>query len=605
MMRLLPSHARRCSAPLVSTSVALLLVLPAPATAHAQEAGRSIIPVNSQWPGARPGQIDITEDGRYVVFGANRGDGWRQFVHEIGQPTSREYTGLGAVPYFGHISPDGHWLLFGKKGWIWKTPVDGGPLTLLYTTNNFKAWETDTSLIVSKGTGGIWRVKADGSRLDERLAVVDTSTGATNYGRPSLLPDGKGVLVSVGFGTGLDLRRIGIVSLTDGGLTLLDEYGINPRYSASGHILYTQGNTLKAIPFDVGTLRVRGPAATVVEGIHVYSNQASQFDISQSGTLVYVEGPSELGRQWVKSLVWVDREGREYPFDSPAEKLYWALRLSPDGRYLAAEVGTGLQLFDRRTGTWTVLAESGNTGAPVWSTTGDTLFYSKAGVLGRQVVGSGGAWEQLWKGDQQFWAFSMAPEGRLLGTEWHPTTGLWRMTTVGVAGPGRATSSPLLGPTDVIRRNPAVSPDGKWIAYVEKKGGLDNVYVQPYPAGGPALLVSAGAVGEAAEPIWGRSAAEVFYRDGKNMVSVQFASVSPLRVARRTTLFSVRDYVSYLNTFATVHDYDPRTDRFLMLRWVIPDLPGTDIRVIENAFDLLNRIAPREEASGRRGNGRR
>jgi len=557
--------------------------------------------VNAQWPGARPGQIDITEDGRYVVFQANRGDGWSLFVHEVGQPGSREFAGLGVVPYFGHLSPDGRWLLFGKKGWIYKTPVDGGPLTLLYTTNNFKTWETNDSFIVSKSAGGIWRVTADGSRKDEQLATVDTSTGATNYGRPSMLPGGKGVLVSVGFGTGLDLRRIGIVSLPGGKLTLLDEFGINPRFSASGHILYTQGNTLKAIPFDAATLRVVGTPATVVEGVHVYSNQASQFDISQSGRLVYVDGPSELGRQWVKSLVWVDREGREYPFDSPAEKMYGALRLSPDGRYLAAEVGTGLHLFDRQAGSWSVLAESGNSASPVWSAEGDTLLYSKAGVLGRQAIGAGGSWQQLWKGEQQFWAFSMASDGRVLGAEWHPASGMWRMATVGVASSGTATASPLLPSTEFVRRNPAVSPDGKWIAYVEKKGGLDNVYVQPYPAGGPALLVSAGAVGEAAEPIWGRSAAELFYRDATHMVSVQLETGSPLRVRKRVPLFPVQPYANYLNTFATVHDFDPRTDRFLMTRWVMPDLPGTDIQVIENAFDLLNRLAPRKAASDGRG----
>ena len=43
---------------------------------------------------------------------------------------------------------------------------------------------------------------------------------------------------------------------------------------------------------------------------------------------------------------------------------------------------------------------------------------------------------------------------------------------------------------------------------------------------------------------------------------------------------------------AAVYDYDSATDRFLMMRVSIPGRPGTDIQVVENAFDLLKRLAP-------------
>ena len=589
-----PRHRfTRCVTPLTLLQTAPLLIASwlAPAPAHAQEVGRTVIPVGSQWPGARPGQVAISGDGRYVVYQANRGDGWKLFLHERGQSASREIPGLGDVPYFPLISPNGQWLLFGKKGWIWKAPLAGGPLSLVYTANLSKMWETGETLVVRKSTG-IWRLQADGSGREELVAPLDTASGATGYGRPSMLPGGKGVLVSVGFNTGLDLRRIGVVSLPGGKLTLLDEYGINPRYSESGHILYTQGSTLKAIPFDLERLVTVGPAATVVEGVHVYSNQASQFDISRNGVLVYVPGPSELGRVWPRTLAWVDREGRETAFDTPAEKFFGVVRLSPDKRYLAAEVGAGLYLFDRQSGTWSVLSAGGNSGAPMWAGGSETLFYSKAGVLGRQSVEAGSAWEELWKGDTQFWGFSLAADAsQALGTAWIPESGLWRLMSVSLEGTPRAGA--LLERSDNVRRNPAISPDGKWLAYVEKVDGLDRVLVQPFPAGGRPLLVSQGAAGEAAEPVWGRNSEELFYRDAAHMVAVQLETEPALRVRKVTPLFPIRRYYQYLNTFATVHDYDPGTDRFLMTRWAIPDLSGTDLQVIENAFDLLNRLAPR------------
>ncbi|MDH5234762.1 MAG: hypothetical protein OEW77_07350 [Gemmatimonadota bacterium] len=76
------------------------------------------------------------------------------------------------------------------------------------------------------------------------------------------------------------------------------------------------------------------------------------------------------------------------------------------------------------------------------------------------------------------------------------------------------------------------------------------------------------------------------------MVSVQLEAAPTLRVQRTTALFQVTEHFQYLNTFAAVDDYDPGTDRFLMSRSAIPNLPGTDIQVIENAFDLLQRLAP-------------
>ena len=215
-------------------------------------------------------------------------------------------------------------------------------------------------------------------------------------------------------------------------------------------------------------------------------------------------------------------------------------------------------------------------------------------MFGRQKVEPVSAWEELWKGDRQFWGFSLAADGnQALGTEWDPATGLWRLTSVALGTtPARAT--PLPGGGDLIRRNPAISPDGRWLAYVEKTGGLDRVFVRAYPSGGPALLVSEGTAGEAAEPIWGASSSELFYRDGAHMVSVELQTSPGLGVRHRTPLFSTRDHYNYLNTFAAVHDYDPRTDRFLMSRNAIPNLPGTDIQVIENAFERLKRLAPRK-----------
>ncbi len=223
-----------------------------------------------------------------------------------------------------------------------------------------------------------------------------------------------------------------------------------------------------------------------------------------------------------------------------------------------------------------------------------SLLYSRAGVLGRQSIQTGSKWEELYRGSRQFAGFSLSRDGKqVLGTEWVPETALWRLMSVALEGsPGVA--NPVFAGSDQNRRNPAISPDGNWLACVEKSGGLDQVFVQPFPAGGRPLLVSAGASGEGAEPVWGRNSGELFYRDAIHMVSAQLEIVPTLRVKGSTPLYNIHRYYGYLNAFAAAFDYDPSTDRFLMSRSPMPESQGADIQVIENAFELLNRLAPRK-----------
>ncbi len=558
-----------------------------------EETQHSVIPVDANWSGVRPWQIDISDDGQYVVYQANRGDGWKLFVHRMGDPEAREVSGLGDTPYFAHISPNNEWLFFGKKAWMWKAPLFGGEMTKIWGGNPWIVAETDSTIIARIGNT-LRRVRTDGSFEFEELAGLETTSGATTYHRPALLPDGKGALVSVGFGTGLENRQIGIISFSDGQLTTIPEHGINPRYSESGHILYTDGSTLKAIPFDLESLQATGEPATIIEGVHVLSNLASEFDISKNGVLVYVPGPYQAGQNLSRTLVWVDRDGNETLFDT-MEKAFGVVRISPNRVYVAAEAGVNLYVFSRRSGIWNRIAATSVTeGAPVWAHDSRSLFYTRGGALGRQPVdeyGEWGEWQEILPAESRFWATSLSEDGdRILGTAVVQTPEQWQMASASTAGSGGL--EPMLSGDGLTRRNPVVSPDGRWLAFVEKEGGLDRIYVQPYPDGGEAVLVSEGAVGEAAEPEWGRRADELFYRDASHIVSVRLETTPELRVLGRTPLFSVEPYYKYLNTFATVYDYDPATDRFLMVKWSIPWPPGTDIHVVEDAFEMLNRLAP-------------
>ena len=83
---------------------------------------------------------------------------------------------------------------------------------------------------------------------------------------------------------------------------------------------------------------------------------------------------------------------------------------------------------------------------------------------------------------------------------------------------GRLHPVPLL--TSPAREtSPALSPDGKWLAYVSNESGKPEVYVRPFPDVGSAkwqVSLSGGFT-----PVWAHNGRELFYPDGtRAMVAV-------------------------------------------------------------------------------------
>jgi Tol biopolymer transport system component len=64
--------------------------------------------------------------------------------------------------------------------------------------------------------------------------------------------------------------------------------------------------------------------------------------------------------------------------------------------------------------------------------------------------------------------------------------------------------------------HPALSPSGRWLAYVSNRTGQDEIWVQGYPGGAPVRVSSNG--GD--EPVWSADGHELFYRRGQAMMAV-------------------------------------------------------------------------------------
>jgi len=120
---------------------------------------------------------------------------------------------------------------------------------------------------------------------------------------------------------------------------------------------------------------------------------------------------------------------------------------------------------------------------------------------------------------------------------------------------------------------PAISPDGKFLAYVSNRTGRTEVYVRPIAGAGAELQLSQDG---GTEPVWRADGRELFYRGATQLISVRFAPGTRLAVAGTTPLFT-DDYLRV--PLGVDYDVFPDGKRFVMVRDRSPATSGLPIIV--------------------------
>jgi Tol biopolymer transport system component len=530
--------------------------------------------------------VAISPDGTHLVYVAAQGGIQRLYLRAMdslleAQPIPD--TEAAASPFF---SPDSQWLGFLAGGALKKISVGGGAAVTIYnaTVPVGASWGSHGMIAIAPTTASALQEVSDAGGAPHPLTRLGNEGASHRW--PEFLPGAKSVLFSAGVNAANWVNsQVALQNVGTGERRNLIQGGTQPRYAPSGHLVYAQGGSLMAAPFDPQRLQVTGASVPVVEGVmESISTGAAQYSTSNTGTLVYVAGGVQGAEH---KLVWVDRNGAEQPSAAPVHP-YESPRISPDGQRIAVATDGQIWLYDLSRETLTRLTFAGNVNTrPVWTPDGKRIafFSSKDGPLNLfwQLADGSGGLEKLATSDFINVPLSFSPDGQLLAFhEVNPTTG----NDIMVLRLSDRKVQPFLR-TPFNESDPRFSPDGRSIAYVSDESGRSEIYVQPYPGPGGKSQVSRDG---GTEPVWNRNGRELFYRSGNKMMAVDITTQPNSALGNPRVLFE-RQYV-----LATVpisnYDVSPDGRRFLMVKGDEQSTTATQINIVLNWFEELKRRVP-------------
>ena len=377
-------------------------------------------------------------------------------------------------------------------------------------------WGPDDTIIVATNSveTGLQRVAAAGGPLTV-LTRPDRAQGEADHFWPEMLPGGRAVLFTITALTGgLDAAQVAVLDLQTGMRKVLVRGGSHAHYVSSGpeggHLVYAAAGTLRAVPFDLARLETRGTSVTVVPDVVTTINGGVDAVVAGDGTLAYVSGSVE---GTPRTLVWVDRQGRETPIPAPPRP-YLLPALSPDGTRVAVfanDQERDLWLWDlgRTTLTRLTFAPGVDVCPSVDARQPPVDLHFGTGGSAESLLAGGGRHRRGRTADRESQhpvPDGVSPDGRrLIFTEEAPRTANDVMM-IELDGTRRVT--PLVQ-SPFNERNGIISPDGRWLAYEANDSGRFEIYVRPFPdvnSGHWQVSTNGGT-----RPIWARSGQELVY----------------------------------------------------------------------------------------------
>jgi Tol biopolymer transport system component/tRNA A-37 threonylcarbamoyl transferase component Bud32 len=513
--------------------------------------------------------VSVSPDGRTLVYNAPGPDGRAAlWVRPLDALEARILPGTSGSPDW---SPDGRSLVFAQDNALKRLDLAGGPAETITPLpgGGFQraTWSRDGVIVFSNGTR-LYRVAASGGE-PVLLSEPDASRGESSHATPSFLPDGRRYLYTAWSPTP-EARGLYVSSIDDtdpmAGRVRLMPAESKAVYVEPGYLLYLRNRTLMARPFDADRLQFTGEARRIADDVLFNpASGAAAFAASSGGTIVFRPGGPALAADASREWRWADRKGQlSDPVGSPHGDTH--VVLSHDGTRIAFAVGppdgADIWVHDLTRGVRTRLTTHVASDVfPVWSpddgqlvfasTTAAGPAFGRNATVGQFVPSSrenglylkpanGAISERLlvgheprvtllpgsWSSDGTIVAVRVLDNPDARGT---PTTDLWLVPRDG------ATPMPYLS-TPFLKVQPALSPDGRWLAYTTNESGTWEVFVQPFPdpSAGKVQVSSSGGIA----PRWKRDGRELYYINANSqLVAVPVIAGNSFGLGAPTALF--------------------------------------------------------------------
>ena len=547
---------------------------------------------NLDAPGGQ-GSVTISGDGRRIAWIGTTSrateDNVQLYVRDLSSYTIKAVPGTaGAFAPF--LSDDGSLLGYFSGRELRETNLNNGETRVLVRDlsrqPNGAVYLANGSVLVAVESGVLTFVARGGGTRRMRVSAPTSSdmdsTGVMSF--PEAVP---GDQYAVGVSRGGPMV---VATLTDGSIRRIRPFDVAdstagvvggaPRV-VGGRLYWLEHDVVLSAAFDADAARLTSEPTPVVSGVRGDLFGAADFDVANDGTVVFVAGADPA----IGHLAWIDAKGRVDTLALPPAN-YAGFDVSPDGRSLLTKAinssgTTEIRVFDVARGMSTVLdVGTGDVSQPGWSADGRSALISVApqGLASARVlrvpVDGRSSIDTIMPGGLDRYAVSR--DGRVTVLQVSTTRSPNRYLTVGQGA--KLYASTNHGPFEELTAlrdfvAPALSPDGKWVAYEKYGVGQSGMYIERFPLDGRPIPVPTD--GDAFETFFSAKGDKLFYRVGRGVMQVPLTVTGDRMTLGRPTMYVELAFADFLG-----RGYKLGNDDRLLVKLLPSTTPQSEIRVM-------------------------